>query len=211
MGVDERMNADLDAVAQRYRFDTYVVRKKVLKLFGGAFHIYDPEGNVAFYSQQKAFRFKEDIRLFTGEDMQIEVLSIQARQIIDFSAAYNVIDPLANEKVGALRRKGLKSMFKDEWIILDANDQKIGLIREDSARMAFLRRAVELATLLSPQIPQKYRGEINGRTTCHFQQNFNPFVMKVTLDFSPDTDGLLDRRLGIAAAVLLCAIEGKQK
>jgi hypothetical protein len=27
---------------------------------------------------------------------------------------------------------------------------------------------------------------------------------------SPDTQGLLDGRLGIAAAILMCAIEGKQ-
>jgi hypothetical protein len=32
----------------------------------------------------------------------------------------------------------------------------------------------------------------------------------VTLDYSMDQQGLLDRRLGIAAAVLLVAIEGKQ-
>jgi hypothetical protein len=43
-----------------------------------------------------------------------------------------------------------------------------------------------------------------------FTRNFNPFVSKVNLDYSMDTQGLLDRRLGIAAAVLLLAIEGKQ-
>jgi hypothetical protein len=43
-----------------------------------------------------------------------------------------------------------------------------------------------------------------------FQQNFNPFLAKIDLDFSSDVNGLLDRRLGIAAAILLCAIEGKQ-
>jgi hypothetical protein len=35
-------------------------------------------------------------------------------------------------------------------------------------------------------------------------------VSKVTLDFRPDTSRLLDRRLGIAAGILLLAIEGKQ-
>ena len=35
--------------------------------------------------------------------------------------------------------------------------------------------------------------------------------MKIELDFSMDEKGLLDRRLGIAAAVLMCAIEQKQK
>jgi hypothetical protein len=45
---------------------------------------------------------------------------------------------------------------------------------------------------------------------CHFHRNFNPLVSKVTLDFRVDTAGRLDRRLGIAAAILLLAIEAKQ-
>ena len=71
----------------------------------------------------KAFKLKEDIRLYTSEDMQTEVLSIQARKIIDISSAYDVIDSLTGAKVGALKRKGLKSILKDEWIIMDAEDK----------------------------------------------------------------------------------------
>ena len=109
----------------------YLVRRKILKLFGAVFHIYDPDGNVAFYSKMKAFKLKEDIRLYTGEDMQEEVLTIKARKILDFSSAYDVVDPTTNEKVGALKRKGLKSILKDEWIFMDAGDSEIGLIKED--------------------------------------------------------------------------------
>jgi uncharacterized protein YxjI len=187
-----------------FRHESYLVRRKVLKLFGAAFHIYDPHGKVAFYSKQKAFKLKEDIRLYTGEDMRTEVLSIQARQIIDFSAAYDVIDPNTNAKVGAFKRKGMRSLVKDEWIIMNAEDRKIGFIKEDSMVLALIRR------FLTNLIPQKYYGELRGEQVCLFQQNFNPFVMKIHLDFSMDKNGLLDRRLGIAGAVLLCAIEGKQ-
>lgn len=187
-----------------FTHSTYLVRRKILKLFGAAFHIYDPNGNLAFYSSQKAFKLKEDIRVYTGEDMQNEVLTIKAKQIIDISAAYDVFDPVRQTKVGVLKRKGMKSIIKDEWIIMDANENQIGLIQEDSMMLALLRR------FLCNLIPQSYDGVINGQKVCQFKQNFNPFVTKITLDFSMDTQGLLDRRLGIAAAVLLCAIEGKQ-
>jgi uncharacterized protein YxjI len=193
-----------DGSAGAFAHNTYLVRRKIFKVFGAAFHIYDPDGNVAFYSKMKAFKLKEDIRLYTGEDMQTELLSIQARQILDFSAAYDVVDSATGTKVGALKRKGLKSIIKDEWIFMDAQDNEIGLIQEDSMLLALIRR------FLSNLIPQRYTGQIGGREVCTFRQNFNPFVVKVTLDFSPDTEGALDRRLGIAAAVLLCAIEGKQ-
>ena len=191
-------------IQEAFTHESYLVRRKILKLFGAAFHIYDPNGRVVFYSKMKAFKLKEDIRLYTGEDMQTEVLTIIARQIIDFSAAYDVIDPITNTKVGALKRKGLKSVLKDEWIIMDAEDREIGFIKEDSMLLALIRR------FLTNLIPQKYYGELEGKKVCLFKQNFNPFVMKINLDFSMDINGLLDKRLGIAAAILLCAIEGKQ-
>jgi uncharacterized protein YxjI len=191
-------------MTERFEHSTYLVRRKILKIFGAAFHIYDPDGNVAFYSKLKAFKMKEDIRVYTGEDMQEEVLVIQARKILDISAAYDVVDPTTNEKVGVLKRKGIKSIMKDEWIFMDANDLEIGLIKEDSTFFALFRR------FISSIIPQTYHGYIGDNLVCTFKQNFNPFVMKINLDFSPDTNTLLDRRLGIAAAVLLTAIEGKQ-
>lgn len=98
----------------------------------------------------------------------------------------------------------MKSFLKDEWIFMDAQDKEIGLIKEDSMGLALVRR------FLVNLIPQTYHGELNGERVCLFKQNFNPFVVKINLDFSMDKNGLLDRRLGIAGAILLCAIEGKQ-
>jgi len=187
-----------------FNHESYLVRKKILTLAGAKFHIYDPTGNLVFFSKMKAFKLKEDIRLFTDENMQTELLSIQARNILDIAATYDVMDPESGEKVGALRRKGLKSMLKDEWIFMDANDNEIGLIKEDSIFLALVRR------FLTNLIPQTYLGDISGQQVCKFKQNFNPFVTKIAIDFSSDKNTLLDRRLGIAAAVLLCAIEGKQ-
>jgi hypothetical protein len=43
-----------------------------------------------------------------------------------------------------------------------------------------------------------------------FRQNFNPFVKKLAVRFT-DGEHVLDRRLGLAAAVLLLAIEGRQE
>ncbi len=192
-------------MTDRFEHQTYLVRRKIFKVFGGAFHIYDPTGQVAFYSKLKAFKLKEDIRLYTGEDMQTEVLTISARQILDIAATYDVVDPTNGEKVGALKRKGLKSILKDEWLFLDQSDREIGFIREDSTLLALVRR------FLTNLIPQKYYGEVNGMPVCTFKQNFNPFVMKITVDFSQDINRVLDRRLGLAAAVLLCAIEGRQQ
>lgn len=189
---------------QLFGYPTYLVRKKLLKLIGGRFDIYGPDGEPLFFCNQKAFKLKEDIRVYACDADNTEVLTIMARQRIDFGATYDVVDTRTGEQVGALRRKGLQSMLKDEWAFLDRSDNETGLISEDNLVLALIRR---LATNL---IPQRYDGMMNGVPVCQFRQDFNPFVVKIKLDFTPDTTGLLDRRLGIAAAVLLSAVEGHQ-
>ncbi len=154
-------------------------------------------GSVVLFASQKAFKLKEDIRLYTGEDKTQEVLTIKARSILDLGATYDVWDTPTGQKLGALRRSGLKSMFKDEWKILDAQDREIGIIEEESMALALIRRFIDFATIF---LPQQYNGQIGGRPVLHFKQSKNPFLMKIEADFSMDTSNLLDRRLGIAAA-----------
>ncbi|MDF2530560.1 MAG: hypothetical protein K0Q65_141 [Clostridia bacterium] len=188
----------------RFQFDEYLIRRKILKLFGASFHIFAGEEHLILYANLKAFKLKEDIRLYTGEDMTEEVLLIKARKIIDLAATYDIYDSETNQKIGALKRKGLKSILKDEWLFLDKDDQEIGSIKEDNMAMALVRR------FIINIIPQHYTAEINGVEVCNYRQSANPFVTKVKVEYTKQAEGVLDKRIGIAAGLLLCAIEGKQ-
>jgi hypothetical protein len=132
------------------------------------------------------------------------VLMIKARQIMDFSAAFDVVDSATGQKVGALRRKGLASILRDEWEILDVGDNVIGKLFEDSMGLALLRR------FLTGLIPQNYDITIGTERVADLKQAFNPFAYQLTVDFSMDLNQRLDHRVGIAAAILLAAIEGRQ-
>lgn len=192
-------------IADPFSHTHYLVRKQFWKLFGGKFRIYTPTGELALFADMKAFRLREDIRLFSGEDMLREILSIKARQIIDFSAAYDICDSATGAKIGALKRKGFKSMLRDEWVIMDEVDNEIGMVQEDRMLLALIRR------FLTNLVPQSFRGTVRGTPAFRFSQHFNPFILNMDLDFSEDTSNLLDRRIGIAAAVLLCAVEGREQ
>lgn len=181
------------------------MKRQVLALTG-KIRLYSPEDRLVLYSQQKMFRLKEDIRVYDDEATSQELLYIQARSIIDFSAAYDVIDSLSNEKVGVLRRKGLRSILRDKWEILDAQDQMLGILWEDNPTRAMLRRLL-LGTLL----PQDYDILIGETRVADLRQRFNLFRYEMDLDFSMDTARMLDHRLGIAAAILLGIIEGRQQ
>jgi hypothetical protein len=187
-----------------FEHSSYVLRRQVFALTG-KFRFYDPLENLVMFSEQKMFRLREDIRVYSDESKQTEVLMIQARQIIDFSAAYDVIDSATGAKVGVLRRKGWRSLLRDEWEVLDAQDQPIGLMFEDSMGLALLRRFI-----LGSLLPQNYDLTVNSVRAADLKQRFNLFRYELDLDLSGNTARQLDPRLALAAAILLAAVEGKQ-
>lgn len=187
-----------------FQHDRYLLKRQVFALTG-KFRVYDPTENLVLFSEQKMFRLREDIRVYSDESKAQEVLIIKARQIIDFSAAYDVIDALTGQKAGALRRKGWRSLLRDEWEILDASDQPVGMLFEDSMGRALLRRF-----LLGTFLPQNYDVTMGTERVADIRQRFNLFAYRLDLDFSMDTGRKFDRRMGIAAGILLATVEGKQ-
>jgi uncharacterized protein YxjI len=186
-----------------FEHNQYTLKRQTFAL-AGKFRFFDPSGKLVLFSEQKMFKLREDIRVYSDESKTQEVLTIKARQIMDFSAAYDVVDSVTGEKVGALRRKGLASMLRDEWEVLNVSDAVVGKLIEDSMGLALVRR------LLSSLVPQNYDILFGADRVADLKQNFNPFTYQLNLDFSMDTNRRLDRRLGLAAGILLAAIEGKQ-
>jgi len=182
----------------------YLLKRQVFALTGRV-RVYTSSGMLSLYSEQKMFKLREDIRVYEDEAKTREVLWVQARQIIDFAAAYDVTDQTTGQKVGALRRKGWQSMLRDAWEVQDPYDQVIGIIQEDSPMKAFLRRI-----LLGSLLPQSYEVLIGDRVAATFQQRFHLFRYEMEIDFLPNEQDF-DPRLGLAAAILLAIVEGKQK
>src|SRR5262249_44034991 len=75
-----------------------------------------------------------------------------------------------------------------------------------SANHPFAARFGHQTYLVSKKLWQFF----GAQTVATFNQRFPLLATKPTLDFSLDPQRLFDRRLGIAAGILLCAIEGKQ-
>lgn len=189
---------------EQFNKNFYQLRRKFFKFLGNAFHIYDEHENVVFYSEMKALKLKEDLRVYASEEMLEELLVITTEQILDIGATYKVRDPRSDETVGHLKREGVKSLFRDEWTFKDEDENKIAVLTEESWMGALLSRFIEL-------VPQTYKVEVDGQEIATMKQNFNPFIYKLDIDIARElTEDQLDRRLLIAAAVLLGGIEGNQ-
>ncbi len=187
--------------------ESYTIRRQVFRLVGAAFHVYNPADAVIGYCKQKAFKLREDIRIYTDETCSTEMMVIKARNIIDFGATFDVT--LSDGTVvGSLRRKGLASTFlRDEWLVFDQAGREIARLREDGNFLAFARRYIEFVSLLSPQ---KFTlAKSDGTEIARYRQHFNLFVYRLSVAILKD-DADLDDFVILAAGCLLAAIEGRQ-
>lgn len=189
--------------------EKYTIRRKVFKIFGAAFHVYDEQGSVIGYCKQKAFKLKEELKLYTGEDMSDMLLSIQAQSIIDLGATYKIKLP-DGTSLGSLRRKGLKSSFiRDEWIMLNATDNEVALIRETGSIAPLIRRYVDIASFLFPQRYEILRSS-DSATLGEFRQHFNPFIFRMGIAIN-EPDEEIDELFILGASCLIATIEGRQQ
>lgn len=183
----------------------YVAKKKMFALLGNAFRIETPEGQLQFFVKQKAFKLKEDIRVYADEAKTEERLTIGARSWADFSGTYDITDATTGDIVGAAKRKGLSSAFlKDHWLMLDADGEQFGEVVELGGALATARKFVKILQW----IPQKFEVKIGDKRVGEIKQRFNPFQLAYDVTFESDD---LDPRHGVAMVVLLLAIEGRQQ
>lgn len=188
-----------------FAYEQYLFRRKFFTFIHTDFFFQSPAGTTVLWGRKKGFKLKEDIRIYEDASLQREVLSIQARRALDFSGTYDVVDSRDQRRVGVMKRKGLRSILRDEWQLLDGDEKPLGKIEEDSQGLALFRRFV------SNIVPQSFQAVVGGTPVAEFKQQFNPFKLRINIDFALDSRRQLDRRLGIAAAALLGTIEGRQE
>lgn len=196
------------------QFKTLEFRRKFWVLVGAKIYVTDPtsEQQVGFINM-KAWKLKEDIRLYSDESMTREVLHIHARNVIDFGATYDVFESNTDNPLFSLRRKGLKSTFvRDHWDLSDAQGNVFGAIQETSGALALARRWVGVIPFIGDFIDlalafakQTYVITHDNKAVATIVHHKNPLVVKMSLDTSM-SDGS-DPRISIAATALLSVID----
>jgi len=175
-------------------------RKKILAI-APTFEIFDIQGTPLVFCQEKLFKIKDDIRIYSDSSKNVELLRIKQRNIMDFVGVFDAIDPATNAKIGALRRKGWRSWMRDEWHLLNTDDQQVGTLLETGN--AFLRRIFKF-------LPYTFAFNVGEQQVGTFIQHFAFFGYKATMDVTGWQAGPLDRRMAFAGALLLMAVEAKE-
>lgn len=103
---------------------------KILAL-ASQIYIRDASGNLLGYVKQKLFKLKEDINIFADESQTRQMYNIKADRVIDFSAKYNFTDS-SGRFLGAIKRQGMRSIWKANYDIFNSAGQQILKIHEEN-------------------------------------------------------------------------------
>jgi len=166
------------------------------------------DGAPVAFVRQKKLAIKEDIRFYADESQTEELFRIKARAVMEFSGRYDVTTP-AGEKVGVLGKVFGKSLLRSTWSIMDANEQELAIAKERSQFWAIVRRVVDVIPY-GDVVPILFHFTIDEG-----DRHLGDFTRKIgirdtyTLDLSGDPERTLDRRLAIALAIALDALQSR--
>lgn len=90
----------------------------------------DASGNLVFYVKQKLFKLKEAVTVFADAQQIQPLYTMNADRVLDFSARYNLADQQGTP-LGAVKRHGMKSIWKARYDILDG-DAVVMTIQEEN-------------------------------------------------------------------------------
>jgi hypothetical protein len=97
--------------------------------FASQISVTDATGQLVFYVKQKLFKLKEEITVFADEAQTQPLYKMNADRILDISARYNITDMEGNP-IGAVKREGMRSLWKAHYDILEF-DTPIMTIHEE--------------------------------------------------------------------------------
>jgi uncharacterized protein YxjI len=190
--------------------DRFLLRQRFRPVIN-QYEFFLPDGDGALgppicFVEQKRFKFKEDIRFYADDSKRQEILRIKARQRFDPRARYDVTDPMGT-RVGEIQKVFGASLLRSTYGLFDAGGQETARVTEKSLVVALVPFIGDFADWLP--IPYHFefrRGEEVLGT--HSRQAFK-FRDTYTIDMSGDPQRTIDRRMILAIAVGMDALQAR--
>lgn len=103
---------------------------KILAI-GNQIYVRDAGGALIAYVKQKWLKLREDINVFADQEQTRLLYNIKADRIIDFSARYTFTDG-QGAVVGAVKREGMRSIWRARYQVFDASGAQVMKISEEN-------------------------------------------------------------------------------
>jgi len=169
---------------------SFTITRPFFTLFGRSFRVTDERGELVYFVRHKVLSLKDEWSIFADEAMQVPLVRVKARQFVSLNVETDFTDAQTGARIGTVRNRGLRSIFRDTWDVLDGADQPVGVVTEDSN--ALLRRLI-------PLLLGHWHIEIAGRPAARLDQRFRFFIKEFHLTVEPQT---VDPRFAVGCACL---------
>jgi uncharacterized protein YxjI len=182
--------------------------EQLIKPMVNLYRISSPGGPVAFV-RQKRMAVKEDIRFFAREDEQEELFRIKARSLMELGGRYDVTG-VDGEKIGVLEKVFSRSLFRSTWRVHDVDGQVVAFVQERSIVAAIVRRVIDIVPY-GDFVPIVIHFEIHTADGGHLGDFTRAWGIRdrYTLELGGDPERSVDRRLALALAIALDALQSR--
>lgn len=204
-----------------YTSASLTFRRKIIVLAGAKIDISDTASSTPVgFIQQKAFKLKEDIRIYSDSTKSQELLSIKARRVIDIGAIYDIVDETTHTALGTIKREGASSIFvRDLWRVADVNGNPYATI-EESGSIAIMRRYIEMVPIVgaiaelvfmfqSQVYTISYTGAGAPQSAGTITRKKNPFVVAFVTN-TANSSAPIDSRILAGVGALLSVIDASK-
>ena len=191
--------------------DRFVLRQRIRLVINQYEFALKDEDDPFCFVEQARFKFKEDIRFWTDDSKSVEIMRIKARQRFDPSASYD-ITASDGKKIGEIQKAFGESLIRSTYLIHSPSGTVTA--REKSLGVAVFRRLVGAVPFIGDfanwlPIPYHFTFERDGRELGVHKRRIGKFRDVYDIDMSGDPGRTLDRRLVLAAAVAMDALQAR--
>ncbi|ORT57873.1 hypothetical protein [Streptomyces sp. CB03238] len=169
-------------------------------------------GGVVAFAEQKRFKLKEEITLWTGEDRSEVLGGFKARQVVDLGATYDVTGP-DGASIGTFRKDAKASLLRSTWHLTQGSEGEEPAVKgtERSLGIALARRGWEVVDAVLPfplPVPFVYHFDFvrdGGQPVMSVERKIgfrDQYAIRIQ-------HPALDRRLALCMAVALDALQSR--
>jgi hypothetical protein len=163
---------------------------------------------VAFVRKQK-FKLKENVGVYSDEAQSSLLFRMKADRMLDFSARYAISGP-DGHPIGAVGRRGMKSLWRSAYVLDDAYGTEAGSIREDNPWTKVFDGMMESLPLGDALgglfFNPAYLAELYGRDVLRIRKQpsvlESSFRIEKLADFSDEEEDLL-----LASIIMMVLLE----
>ncbi|HEX7260164.1 MAG TPA: hypothetical protein VF272_04515 [Candidatus Saccharimonadia bacterium] len=197
---------------------SFAIDQKIAPL-ANQYYVYEldvsgEKGKLLAFAHQKRFAWKEKFTFYADESKQKMLMEVQARQVMDFGARYDVRDAQGTV-LGVIGKAFGASFLRSTWHVFTPDNETIPLViaRERSQALAIFRRLWELLPLIG-EIPFfiKYHFElINPSDQTVYGSYEKVTTLRDHYRLSAD-DQLLqktDWRVLVSLGIMMDALQGR--